>query len=212
MRVPEERYFDNTPQGAIAQMLPLLLLARRPPHHLHQFTARPSSFDVWDLPTESREPRPIIQTPFDEYQGVLSPDGRWLAYVSEESGSPQVYVQSFPDGAQRVQISSRGGTEPQWRRDGQELYFLRADRMLMAAAVVPAAAFKTAEPVALFLTRVPLLGNPYRQHIRGVGRRQALSRQQRRLSRPHRLPFTSCSTGARCCRRARTDILSGCVS
>ncbi len=64
---------------------------------------------MWDLPTESRQPRPLIQTPFDEYQGVLSPDGRWLAYVSEESGSPQVYVQSFPDGAQRVQISSRGG-------------------------------------------------------------------------------------------------------
>jgi serine/threonine protein kinase len=159
----EERYFDNTPQGVIAQLLPSSY--SRDGRHMIFTNSGESSFDVWDLPTETREPRPIIQTPFDEYQGVLSPDGRWLAYVSEESGSPQVYVQSFPDGAQRVQISSRGGTEPQWRRDGQELYFVRADRMLMAAPVVPAALFKTAEPAALFLTRVPLVGNLYRQQF-----------------------------------------------
>ena len=158
----EERFFDR--QGVIAQVLPSSY-SRDGRHIIFTNSGESSSFDVWDLPTETREPRPIIQTPFDEYQGVLSPDGRWLAYVSEESGTPQVYVQSFPDGAQRVQISSRGGTEPQWRRDGRELYFLRADRMLMAAAVVPAATFKTTEPVGLFLTRVPLLGNPYRQHV-----------------------------------------------
>ena len=159
----EERYFDSAAQGNISQMLPSHY-SRDGRHIIFTNSDESSSFDVWDLPTGSRQARPIIQTPYDEYQGVLSPDGRWLAYVSEESGSPQVYVQSFPDGAQRVQISSRGGIEPQWRRDGQELYFLRADRMLMAARVVPAATFKTAEPAALFLTRVPLIGNPYRQH------------------------------------------------
>lgn len=160
----EERYIENSPQGTLAQLLPSDY-SRDGRHIIFTNSGDSSSFDVWDLPTDSRQPRAIIQTPFDEYQGVMSPDGRWLAYVSEESGTPQVYVQSFPDGAQRVQISSRGGAEPQWRRDGQELFFLRADRMLMAATVVPAAIFKTAEPAALFLTRVPLLANPYRRHF-----------------------------------------------
>ena len=56
----------------------------------------------------------ILRTTFDEYQGTLSPDGRFLAYVSEETGIPQVYAQSFPGGEHRVQVSSEGGSEPRW--------------------------------------------------------------------------------------------------
>jgi Tol biopolymer transport system component len=95
---------------------------------------------------------------------VLSPDGLWLAYVSEETGVPQVYVQSFPNGEERVQVSSQGGAEPQWREDGQELFFLRADRMLMAVTVSRSPAFKTEGLTPLFQTRVPILANRVRWH------------------------------------------------
>jgi hypothetical protein len=123
-----------------------------------------SSWDVWDLPTDSRVPVAILQRPFNEYQGVLAPDGRFLAYVSEETGVPQVYVQSFPSGEERVQVSSQGGSEPQWRDDGQELFFLRADRMMMAVSVSLRPRFKAQEPNPLFQTRVPILANPFRWH------------------------------------------------
>jgi hypothetical protein len=57
---------------------------------------------------------------------TFSPDGRWIAYSSVESGQDQVYVRSFPDGQHKSQLSSDGGTEPRWRGDGQELYYLQA--------------------------------------------------------------------------------------
>ena len=123
-----------------------------------------TSFDLWDLSTESRQPRSILQTAFDEYQGALSPDGLWLAYVSEETGVPQVYVQSFPNGEQRTQVSSQGGTEPRWRADGRELFFLRADRMMMAVPVSLRPTFQAEEPKSLFKTRVPILANAFRWH------------------------------------------------
>ena len=123
-----------------------------------------SSWDLWDLPAESRRPRAILQTPFDEYHGVLSPDSRFLAYVSEETGVPQVYVQSFPNGEQRIQVSSQGGNEPRWRDDGQELFFLRSDRMMMAVPVSLRPTFEAKDPKPLFPTRVPILANPFRWH------------------------------------------------
>jgi hypothetical protein len=133
-------------------------------HVIFTNTGAGSSFDLWDLPTESRQPRPILQTAFDEYQGALSPDGLWLAYVSEETGVPQVYVQSFPNGEQRTQVSSQGGTEPRWRADGRELFFLRADRMMMAVPVSLHPTYQGKEPMPLFQTRVPILANPFRAH------------------------------------------------
>jgi Tol biopolymer transport system component len=123
-----------------------------------------SPFDVWNL---FMGPKPrvrgVLETAFNEYHAVLSPDGRWMAYVSDETGAPQVYVMSFPHGEIRRQVSSQGGTEPQWRADGQELYFLGADRTLMAVPVSLRPVFKTGVAVALFQTRVPVIGNPYRQ-------------------------------------------------
>jgi hypothetical protein len=156
----EELFFESADVG---QMIPTHF-SRDGLHVIFTNTGAGSSSDLWDLPTESRRPRPILQTAFDEYQGVLSPDGLWFAYVSEETGVPQVYVQSFPNGEQRVQVSSQGGTEPQWRQDGQELFFLRADRMLMAVAVSRSPAFKTEGLTPLFQTRVPILANRVRWH------------------------------------------------
>jgi dipeptidyl aminopeptidase/acylaminoacyl peptidase len=155
---PEEVFFKTT-----SQMVPTQF-SRDGLHVVFTNTGAGSSWDLWDLPTESRRPRAILQTAFDEYHGTLSPDGLWLAYVSEETGVPQVYVQSFPNGEQRVQVSSEGGSEPQWREDGRELFFLRTDRMMMAVPVLLQPTFHPGEPAPLFQTHVPILANAYRWH------------------------------------------------
>jgi len=96
-------------------------------------------WDLWVLPMSgdagARKPAPYLQTEFDESQGRFSPDGRWVAYVSNESGIQQVYVQPFPASGAKVQISTGGGFEPKWRADGQELFFVTLDRKLMAVTV-----------------------------------------------------------------------------
>jgi Tol biopolymer transport system component len=78
------------------------------------------------------KPSPYLQTAFDEKHGRFSPDGRWVAYTSNESGRDEVYVQSFPLSGAKFQISASGGMEPQWRKDGTELFYIAGDRTLMA--------------------------------------------------------------------------------
>ncbi|HEY8225534.1 MAG TPA: hypothetical protein VIG25_09670 [Pyrinomonadaceae bacterium] len=78
---------------------------------------------------------PFIQTEFIETQGRFSPDGRWVAYASNESGPYQIYVQSFPLSGGKWQVSTMGGAQPQWRRDGRELFYLAPDRKLMTVEV-----------------------------------------------------------------------------
>lgn len=91
--------------------------------------------DVWVYNTERRTSAPVIATPFNETAARFSPDGKWIAYVSDETRSAQVYVQSFPDGATKIHVSTGGGDEPQWRRDGKELFYLAPDTTLMAVEV-----------------------------------------------------------------------------
>ncbi|MBI3451083.1 MAG: serine/threonine-protein kinase [Acidobacteria bacterium] len=69
-------------------------------------------------------PQPLIRTPFDEYGAVFSPDGRWIAYTSEESGRAEIYLQSYPSPATRLQVTSQGGSYPRWRADGGEVFFV----------------------------------------------------------------------------------------
>jgi Tol biopolymer transport system component len=114
--------------------------------------------DLWALPmTGERKPFAVLQTRFDEIEGQFSPDGRWLAYVSNESGRDEIYVQAFPDAGGKWQISTSGGLQPRWRRDGQELFFVAPDNRLMAAPIRVAPGTKALEagaPVALFPTRL----------------------------------------------------------
>ena len=81
---------------------------------------------TWTLTREGTTWRatPLVRSPFSDVEPALSPDGRWLAYVSDESGQPQVYVQPFPGPVTRHQISTSGGREPLWARDGRTLYYL----------------------------------------------------------------------------------------
>jgi hypothetical protein len=83
----------------------------------------------------------------------ISPNGRWIAYGSDTSGRNEIYVRSFPNGdVGPWQISTRGGIEPQWRGDGQELFLIGADQQLMAVPVVTEGGFRAGTPTALFAT------------------------------------------------------------
>lgn len=81
--------------------------------------------DLWILPLDDKKPRGFLNTPFNESHGQISPDGKWIAYLSNESGQTEVYVSSFPSGSGKKQVSLNGGTFPRWRaNDGKEIFYL----------------------------------------------------------------------------------------
>ena len=106
-----------------------------------------------------RQRIPWIDSLFSEVQGQISPDGEWLAYVSNESGRSEIYVRPFPSGDRAWRVSSEGGLEPRWRLDGKELFYLALDGSLMAASVKRSPAFEPARPVRLFETRMATVRN-----------------------------------------------------
>jgi hypothetical protein len=104
--------------------------------------------------TGERKPFPFADSPFDERTGAISPDSRWVAYASNESGHFEVFVRSFTGGG-RWQVSRDGGQEPHWRRDGKELFYLSADQRIVAVEVIPdPAAFRMGTATPLFQTRL----------------------------------------------------------
>jgi DNA-binding winged helix-turn-helix (wHTH) protein/Tol biopolymer transport system component len=124
-----------------------------------------TKLDLWTLSVADRKPVPFLQTSFNEMHGQASPDGQWLAYASDESGTWQVYVQTFPEPGAKRTISVGGGAEPQWRRDGRELYYLAPDGTLMTVAVSPSGdVFQAGRPVPLFQTRIPADIIAFRNH------------------------------------------------
>jgi Tol biopolymer transport system component len=107
--------------------------------------------DLWLLPLEGdRKPFPYLQTPYDEAEAQFSPDGRWMAYASNESGQAQVYVQTIPAGGSKFQVSNTGGFQPRWRRDGKELFYISGDRKLMAVPVKIGNTFEAGAAQTLF--------------------------------------------------------------
>ncbi len=108
-----------------------------------------SKGDLWIVDRADGEARPLLVTPHDERDAVISPDGRWLAYTSDETGRHEIYVVSFPNAAGKVAISVEGGLEPKWSSDGRELFYRSGDR-LMAVAVEAGEAFEVGEPKVLF--------------------------------------------------------------
>jgi Tol biopolymer transport system component len=95
-------------------------------------------------------PRDFVASPFDEDEGVFSPDGRWVAYVSDESGRKEVFVASFPDPSQRLRVSSDGGDQPRWSRDGRELFYVSKRETMMATPFDPSNGTPAGPPVRLF--------------------------------------------------------------
>ena len=113
--------------------------------------------DIWALPLVGKpEPYPVVRTTADEQYGTLSPDGRWLAYISNETGAYEVYAESFPATGFRRQLSTQGGFEPQWRRDGNELFYMAPNQTLMAVSVKSNSTNLEviSPPKALFATRI----------------------------------------------------------
>ena len=109
--------------------------------------------DMWVLPLEGdRKPQALLQMPFEELQGRFSPDGRWFAYTSNETGRHEVYVQGFPQSGGKWQISASGGVQPRWRCDGRELFFHSESNDAMAVDIsnTPAGEFKAGVPRRLF--------------------------------------------------------------
>ena len=119
-----------------------------------------SSRDQWNLAAievATGQALPLVSSGSNEHQGQLSPDGGWLAYTSNESGRDEVYVQRFPSMAPRFRVSTAGGSQPKWRRDGGELFYLDANQTLMSVTVN-----LRADPLDLSASRVlfPLRTGP----------------------------------------------------
>jgi eukaryotic-like serine/threonine-protein kinase len=117
-----------------------------------EFQGSVTGNDLMLLDLETRQFRPLIQTRFNEHFGRFSPDGKWFAYGSDESGRDEIYVQPFPSLNARVQVSTEGGGQPIWSHDGRELFY-RAVKTVMAATVTSQAPLTFAPPRVLFADR-----------------------------------------------------------
>ena len=107
--------------------------------------------DIWVVAPAS-DPTPFLLTPFDERSPRFSPDGKWLAYVSNESGRDEIYVQPFPGPGRKWLISTEGGIDPVWSRDGRELFYRQGEQM-MVVSIVRTPDFSADRPRRLFETR-----------------------------------------------------------
>ncbi len=118
---------------------------------VYESTGTTTGNDIWLLPLEGdHKPVSYLQTPFNEGDAQLSPDGHWMAYASNESGQPQVYVQAIPASGAKWQISPAGGVQPRWRRDGKELFYISTDQKLMAVPLKGGNGFEAGAPQPLF--------------------------------------------------------------
>ena len=111
---------------------------------------------VWLMPLSGdRQPKPLFQSPaFEQGFATFSPNGRFIAYTSNESGRWEVYVQSFPPSADKLVVSSAGGAFPLWRDDGKELFYLTEDGRVMSAEIKSGAKIESSVPQQLFQTRI----------------------------------------------------------
>jgi eukaryotic-like serine/threonine-protein kinase len=109
-----------------------------------------TGYDIWVLRLAGeRKAQPFLQTPSNETAPAFSPNGRWLMYVSDESGRNEIYVRPFPGPGGKLQISTEGGTEPTWAPNGRELFY-RSGNKMMVVAVETKTGFAAAKPVELF--------------------------------------------------------------
>ena len=126
------------------------------------------NFDIWALAmTGDRKPFPVVQTTFQEKGAQFSPDAKWIAYESNETGRFEIYLRPFPNGGRAVPVSASGGAQVRWRRDGKELFYIALDGRLTAVPIQvdSSGQIEPGAPMPLFATRVG-------------GAVQALERQQ----------------------------------
>ena len=106
--------------------------------------------DLWIARDPDWKPEPLLAAQYNEREGVISPDGRWLAFAADESGQYEVYVTTFPKISRRWQISNAGGLQPQWRGDGTELYYLQGDSLMRVTITPSDRDFVASRPAELF--------------------------------------------------------------
>jgi Tol biopolymer transport system component len=123
-----------------------------------------TAFDVLKFDIEAQTATPLAATPFIEDSGALSPDERWVAYQSDETGRLEVYVRSLGTDAGRWRISTLGGRTPVWRQDGRELFFLTPQGQLMSVEIEPGA-FRPSAPRELFRANFKQIVREYRGYL-----------------------------------------------
>jgi Tol biopolymer transport system component len=132
------RLFDWSPDGKTLAFTPSVSVGK-------------TKADLLLLPMEGdHKPAPYLQTAALEYNAQFSPDGRWMSYTSDESGKEQVNVSPIPPTGEKHQVSTAGGSRARWRRDGKELFYISADRKLMAVSVKTSPSFQAGAPQELF--------------------------------------------------------------
>jgi dipeptidyl aminopeptidase/acylaminoacyl peptidase len=128
----------------------------------------------------------LLDTTFDNGEGQFSPNGRWLAYTSGETGGQEVYVTPFPGMTNKWRVSTGGGSQARWRRDLKELYYIAPDARMMAVPVQTTAdGFRAASPRALFQTRIVAVSFHLQQYdVRGDGQRFLINSRLSRSVEP----------------------------
>jgi Tol biopolymer transport system component len=118
---------------------------------LYTRTDPKTATDIWVLPIEGdKKPFAFLLTPFNEGAPRFSPDGKFVAYISQDQGQPDVFVQPFPASGNRWQISTNGGRAPAWRADGKEIFYVSGDNKLVAVDVTTGNGFEVGIPKPLF--------------------------------------------------------------
>ncbi len=130
---------------------------------LYQVDNSKAGSDIWILDLDNtKKTRPYLASEFSDNYPHLSPDGKWLAYTTNESGKMEVYVQSFSATGGRWQVSVNGGSQPYWRQDSRELFYIAPDLKMMSVVINPGATFDFELAKPLFLTRVDSYDAPKR--------------------------------------------------
>jgi len=139
-------------------------------------------FSLGVLPTTGdKKPYPLLQSKFSNDHGAFSPDARWVAYTSNESGRDDVYVQPIPPTGAKYRISRNGGTQPMWRSDGRELFFLAPDSTMMAVQISTTHGFEAGIPQTLFVSgAVNFTGNRRQYAVAKDGQRFLINLPQQR--------------------------------
>jgi dipeptidyl aminopeptidase/acylaminoacyl peptidase len=118
-----------------------------------------SRAQLWYAQLANGSPLPFLEGPYNMTQAQLSPDGKWIAYTSNESGRDEIYVQAFPVPGRKRQVSNGGGAMPRWRQDGRELFYLAGNQYITAVSILDSVTVTLGPPTPLFRTRLVVEGS-----------------------------------------------------
>jgi serine/threonine protein kinase len=124
----------------------------------------PGNYDIWVFSVQDQEATPFMETRFNESHGQFSPDGKWMVYVSEESGQSEIYIQPFPKTGAKWPVSTTGGRMPRWGADGRELFYVALDQRLVRVQIATTPEVEIGVPQPLFVTRIKFFAGALPQY------------------------------------------------